>query len=804
MEKTLDLIKGKIKEIEEKDPAAVGIDLGTTNSTVTVAQWCPNMGDIASECLYIEQKTLEGSYQSQSIPSIMAFYNGQVFVGEGAKRLRSRLSELKLEKNRDIFYECKNEIGVEKEYFDAPVDYNSPAKISGEIIKFLLGGVREKYGNKLDHITVTVPASFYVPQRKDTYFAAKKAGVDLEKFDLLDEPIAAFIDYLMRFREKLNLGKNKIYNLLVFDFGGGTCDIAIFSLNNCGRHLEITPRAVSRYYRLGGSDIDRSILYNLLLPKFFSENNLTEYDFDYDVKRNELEPQLINVAEVLKIDLCKKLSKKEMFKKVSEQQREQMVADYPQKVRVLVDSKEYFFTSPKISLLEFEKILEPFLDEDILYPIEGDFTYSCSIFSPLENVLGCANMGQQDIDLCFMVGGSSLIPQVKKAVSRFFNKAELLNYPDFESIKSCVSRGSAYHSLIKAATGKGLVQQVAYEDIFLRAKPDSIKIVEKGEKLSPEGEYRRISNLRVPEKEHSEEKNLLLEILVGDEKKSVMKATWTMPQGTRAGEQLVFEYSFDHNQVLNFKLSLLERPEVYLPGIVEYPSTHIVNPHNRYHERLELEKKLERKRIELDEEELIDTFFQLVKLYLDEGMKEKALNLCKKALLDCPKKYKKYFLSSMGRIAGEMQDFDREEKFYLEAEKEDSLYSVPCFNLALSQYRRREYCKAKKNINKAINRDPLVGANYVLKALILNSLKDYQGKKESLSDAFHFFKNISLLNDWELSWYIFGAELGDDEERLTEANKERIRRSERGINYQGKKDGDLPEIINEPKRWGRF
>lgn len=795
------LIREEIEQKNLENLMAAGIDLGTTNSTVTVSQWCEEMKDIVSECLSIEQKTLEGSYNSKMVPSILALYKDRVFIGEGAKRLRSKSFELKLEKDRNIFYECKSELGVEKIYHEAPTELNSPAKISAELVKFLKEKSKEQYDGLFEHVTITIPASFTVLQRKDTYFAAERFGTEIENFDLLDEPIAAFIDYLMTYREKVNLEKNRFYNLLVFDFGGGTCDIAIISLKYSEKQLEITPKGVSRYYRLGGSDIDRAILYNLLLPKFFSENNLHEFDIDYDVKSIQIEPQLINVAEVLKTNVCNEVMKKEKFRRMDENQKESIIAEYPQKMKVLINSQEYFFTNPCLTLREFEKILEPFLDKDILYPIERDYTYSCSIFSPIEDILSRTGINQNDIDLCLMVGGSSLIPQVKRELSNYFKRATFLSYTDFESIKQCVSRGAAYHAFFRTITGKELVQTVAYDTIYLGAEPESIKIVEKGEKLSYDGENKIITNLRVPEKERSGEKNLLLEILVGDEKNPVMRAVWTMPPGTRSGDRLLFEYKFDQNQVLYYKLSLLDNPQVYLPGQVEYPLTHVVIPHSRYKKRLELEKEIERRRGGLDDNGLIDASIQLAQLYLEEGMREKALNICKKTVIYCSRDNKKYILCLMARIAREMQDFAKEEKFYLEAMKEDQMYSIPLFSLAYSQYIRGELCKAQKNIKLAIERDSLTGPYYVLQALLMNSLGNGKIKEASLSKAFQRFRSVDLLSDWELSWYIAGAELSGNRKRLEEAEEEKRKRSKQKDCVKERKMGFLPELIGGSERW---
>ena len=107
----------------------LGIDLGTTNSTVAELGWRGAGQPIALEdlrCLEIDQPTDVGEYTHILVPSVVALAggaNGGIRVGEGAKRLRARTAELGLEQGRNIFWECKNDIGVRRTYHRAPQGY---------------------------------------------------------------------------------------------------------------------------------------------------------------------------------------------------------------------------------------------------------------------------------------------------------------------------------------------------------------------------------------------------------------------------------------------------------------------------------------------------------------------------------------------------------------------------------------------------------------------------------------------------------------------------------------------------------
>ena len=95
------------------------------------------------------------------------------------------------------------------------------------MIEFLIDAAGEPKPNA---VVVTVPASFQVAQRKATIKAASQAGLRLDNGDLFDEPVAAYVDYFafpLNDRSEIEFGSGR---LLVFDYGGGTCDMALFKL----------------------------------------------------------------------------------------------------------------------------------------------------------------------------------------------------------------------------------------------------------------------------------------------------------------------------------------------------------------------------------------------------------------------------------------------------------------------------------------------------------------------------------------------------------------------------------------------
>ncbi|MGQ9801653.1 MAG: hypothetical protein ACUVRL_08330 [Candidatus Saccharicenans sp.] len=102
-----------------------------------------------------------GYLTSPLVPSVVAVLDdGRIFVGEGAKRLRTRPQEANLFSERNLFYETKNDMGLRKTYYRANEDFNHASKIAGHILRFLKEAVLAESQDKSERFCVTVPASF--------------------------------------------------------------------------------------------------------------------------------------------------------------------------------------------------------------------------------------------------------------------------------------------------------------------------------------------------------------------------------------------------------------------------------------------------------------------------------------------------------------------------------------------------------------------------------------------------------------------------------------------------------------------
>jgi molecular chaperone DnaK (HSP70) len=364
--------EGSSNRQSEKPVRVLGIDLGTTNSTVAEIVYDPNSDDdISVRCLAVEQQTGGRSHWSPLVPSMVALHDGQEFIGEGARILRINGRMKKLGEKRNLFSSVKNDMGLRRTYDMAPEGYRSATEVSGKILGFLKEAALNDKSQLPERTIVTVPASFQLDQRSDTIKAATLAGMTLKGGDLLDEPVAAFIGYLSKNPDEELVEPGQTKNLLVFDFGGGTCDVAIMrvSRQDKSERLSIATLSVSRYHRLGGGDIDQAILYEILMPQLLKQNDLHRNDLDFNMKKDFIEPALIGVAEKLKIELCDKVF--EAFRE-GENYDKFTHTCYGEYLCRLADGRTLTLCNPVLNVAQFEEIMYPFLEPYLLFNSETE------------------------------------------------------------------------------------------------------------------------------------------------------------------------------------------------------------------------------------------------------------------------------------------------------------------------------------------------------------------------------------------------------------------------------------------------
>ncbi|MCX7771099.1 MAG: Hsp70 family protein [Proteobacteria bacterium] len=775
----------------DKPFRVIGIDLGTTNSSVAEIIFDnKNPSVLKPRCLEIEQETNTGIYVNVIVPSVVAILQNKIFVGEGAKRLCAKAPELGLLQNKNLFYECKNDMGILKTYHKAPEGFRSASEISSKILDFLYKSAISYSDIPIKKVVITVPASFQSAQRNDTVKAGSLAKIEITDGDLLDEPISAFLDYLFS-SDEINPSDFKTpKNLLIFDFGGGTCDVAIFSVQFKSGYspLEVSPLSVSRYHRLGGGDIDKAILYEILIPQLAEQNNISVKDFSYEDKKLYIEPQLLAIAESLKIGISNEISGLKGFNKYEKTDKKSIFYRLPGTYNCFVNNKNLTLKQPTINAEQFEEILEPFLDTDLLYARETEYRLTLSIFAPLVDAVDRAKLDKESIDYCLLVGGSSLIPQVVDAIGDYFKNAKILKYNSKEDTQLAVAKGAAYHALSLYLTGKSLIKQVCHDSIYLKTENGYVELIPKGAVLPFPAKDVKNKNYdtAIPETVIIGDLNLQLEICKGEEKENLFKAIWKIKGPVNRGEQLILEYSYNQNQILELDI-IHEKSGIKYNCQIENPLTNVVNPNTERLKIAQIEEDLRTNKIPATPEKIRE----LADLYSEIGQKEKAIDFYKK-VLQAKGKPNSEILNKIGILYGEIRDYEKEEKFYIEASKISGSWKGPIFNLALSYKNRKMYDKGIAILDPVLNQVD-EGPYFVLRAMLAEGKDDEEGRKKYLEQSLKYFGPLTTLDDWELGWYLTAQNMLGNNKEYEKAKDEQKRRQNKQITYTTE-EGILPII----------
>ncbi|WP_369376395.1 molecular chaperone DnaK [Lactiplantibacillus plantarum] len=326
----------------------IGIDLGTTNSAVAVLE-----GN--------EPKIITTPEGGRTVPSVVAFKDGETQVGEVAKRQAITNPNTVASIKRHMG-EAGYKVSIEGE------DY-TPQQISAMILQYIKGFAEDYLGDTVEKAVVTVPAYFNDAQRQATKDAGKIAGLNIER--IINEPTAAALAY--------GLDKtDKDEKILVYDLGGGTFDVSILELGD-GVFEVLSTNGDTH---LGGDDFDQKII-DWLVDGFKADNGV-------DLSKDKMALQrLKDAAEKAKKDLSG----------VSEAQ----------------------ISLPFISAGASGPLhLETTLTRAKFNELTADLVEKTRI--PVENALKDADLSASDLDVVILNGGSTRIPAVQEAVEKWTGK----------------------------------------------------------------------------------------------------------------------------------------------------------------------------------------------------------------------------------------------------------------------------------------------------------------------------------------------------------------------------------------------
>ena len=350
----------------------IGIDLGTTNSCVSVME-----GN--------EPVVIPNSEGKRTTPSIVAFVEGgERKVGDPAKRqavtnptktvysikrfMGNKFSESTKEATRVPYKVVKGDNDTPRVDIDGRL--YTPQEISAMVLQKMKKTAEDYLGHDVTEAVVTVPAYFNDAQRQATKEAGEIAGLKVSR--IINEPTAAALAYGL---DKANDDKK----IVVFDFGGGTHDVSILELGDGVFEVLATDGDT----HLGGDDVDEKII-NWLAEEFKAEENM-------DLRKDPMALQrLKEAAEKAKIELSSTSTTE---------------INLPYVTATASGPKHLVRT---LSKAKFEQLIDDLVKRTI---------------KPCQTALKNADLSTSDIDEIILVGGSTRIPAIQEAVEKFFGKS---------------------------------------------------------------------------------------------------------------------------------------------------------------------------------------------------------------------------------------------------------------------------------------------------------------------------------------------------------------------------------------------
>ncbi len=350
----------------------IGIDLGTTNSCVSVMEGS-------------EPTVIPNAEGKRTTPSVIAFVEGgEIKVGDPAKRqavtnptktvasikrfMGNKFSESKKEADRAAYKVVKGDNDTARVDIDGRM--YTPQELSAMILQKMKKTAEDYLGQDVTRAVITVPAYFNDSQRHATKEAGEIAGLKVER--IINEPTAAALAYGL---DK----KDTDQKIVVFDFGGGTHDVSILELGDGVFEVLATDGDT----HLGGDDVDEKII-DWLADEFQAAE-------DMDLRKDPMALQrLKEAAEKAKIEL-------------SSSTQTEINLPY---VTATASGPKHLVTT--LTRSKFEQLIDDLVKRTI---------------QPCEAAMKAAGLSKSDIDEIILVGGSTRIPAVQEAVEKFFGKA---------------------------------------------------------------------------------------------------------------------------------------------------------------------------------------------------------------------------------------------------------------------------------------------------------------------------------------------------------------------------------------------
>ncbi|MCM1259710.1 MAG: molecular chaperone DnaK [Prevotella sp.] len=329
----------------------IGIDLGTTNSCVAVMEGG-------------ESKVIVNAEGMRTTPSVVSFKNGDIAVGESARRQAAT--------NLDTVFSVKRHMGTDyKVHIKSTNKDYTPQEISAMILQNLKATAENYLGEKVTEAVITVPAYFNDAERQATKDAGKIAGLDVKR--IINEPTAAALAY------GIDKNQDKEQKVLVYDLGGGTFDVSILELAD-GTYEVL---ATAGNNRLGGDDFDNRIV-KYMVESFKKSNGV-------DLSTNK--------SAMFRLKLEAEKAKKDLSGITTTDINIPFIA-------MDADGAPVHFEMT-LTRSKFEELIRDLVD---------------STTKSVRQAMKDAGLTTNDIDQVLLVGGSTRIPCVQELVRRELGK----------------------------------------------------------------------------------------------------------------------------------------------------------------------------------------------------------------------------------------------------------------------------------------------------------------------------------------------------------------------------------------------
>ena len=354
----------------------IGIDLGTTNSCVSVMD-----GD--------KPKVIENSEGDRTTPSVVAYTDEDILVGQSAKRqavtnpqdtlyaikrlIGRKFDEEAVKKDQDIVPYKITKADNGDAWVEAKGKNIAPPEVSAKILQKMKKTAEDYLGAEVKEAVITVPAYFNDDQRKATKDAGAIAGLDVKR--IINEPTAAALAY--------GLDKQQSeQKIAVYDLGGGTFDVSIIEISNVDGEQSFDVLSTNGDTFLGGEDFDLRLI-DFLADEFKKDQGM-------DLRNDPMAIQrLKEAAEKAKIEL-------------SSSNQTDINLPY-----VTADASGPKHLNVKLTRAKLESLVEDLINKTI---------------TPCEKALKDAGLSSSDINEVILVGGQTRMPKVQEVVKSFFNK----------------------------------------------------------------------------------------------------------------------------------------------------------------------------------------------------------------------------------------------------------------------------------------------------------------------------------------------------------------------------------------------